>query len=145
MYAVSFGNCFRYMGLEGSAIWSRIAFQNSNRCSVGIHLSCRPQSATTNCTGAVRNNSARLLWSRVLSRSPVNVPLSSHSSARGSLVTIRCPGFKLLASHPRSRIYHDLAQVFCRSDNRKLRFEGPLKRCRTDRCCEIRFPPSISE
>jgi hypothetical protein len=59
---------------------------------------------------------------------PCNVPLSSQSSVRGKLVTIRWSGLNPLAFHPEARIYHNLAQV---PDNMN---------CRLSRCAGVGIP-----
>ncbi len=80
--------------LDGQS-WGRTVFQNSNCRGVGTHRSLRPGSATRNCTGPVRRSSTRSVWSRFLTRSPVNVPPSSHNSVRGIFTTMRWSGLKV--------------------------------------------------
>lgn len=115
MYAVSFGNCLRWMGCDGSAICWRTVFQNSNLSFTAIQINFAPQFATMNCTVPVCMSSLMRLWSRCLTRPPCNVPLSSQSSVSGNFVTIRWSGFNPSAFRPSSRIYHDFGQVpICR-------------------------------
>ena len=128
MYAVSFGNCFSWMGCDGSAICWRTAFQNSNLSSTAIQFNFVPQLATMNCTVPVRISSRMRLWSRCRTRPPCNVPLSSQSSLSGNFVTIRWSGFNPSAFRPSSRIYHDLVQVRGKSGNRTCSYWDPLYR-----------------
>ena len=111
MYAVSFGNCLRWMGCDGSAICWRTAFQNSNLSFTAIQFNFVPQLATMNCTVPVCMSSRMRLWSRCRTRPPCNVPFSSQSSVSGNFVTIRWSGFNTSAFRPSSRIYHDLVQA----------------------------------
>ena len=80
------------MGLPASATWGRIAFQNSNRSCIGIQFSFAPQSATINCTCPVPMSPRMRFPSRYRMRSPGSAPVSSHSSVRGSSVTVRWSG-----------------------------------------------------
>jgi len=97
MYAVSFGNCLRWMGCDGSRfVGEQFSRTQTYRSQLPIQLV--PQLATMNCTVPVRMSSRMRLWSRC-ERVHRAMYLLVQSSVSGNFVTIRWSGFiRLLPS-----------------------------------------------